>query len=96
MPNAILISRARFCYGPISLGYCSANLQVGILEPSRCPPEGGRYISQERARGLMRTWDTYFLPFLDFFSRAARLMSIGSNTVESPLSNPSRMSSRSL
>jgi hypothetical protein len=96
MPDAILISRADFSYVPISPGYCSANLQVGILKSSRCPPEGGRYISQERARGLMQIWDTYFLPFRDFFSRATRLISFGSNTVEGPLPRPSRMSSRSL
>jgi hypothetical protein len=26
--------------------FCSARLQAGILESSRCPPEGGRYINQ--------------------------------------------------
>ena len=24
---------------------CSARLQAGILEPSKCPPEGGRYMN---------------------------------------------------
>jgi hypothetical protein len=31
---------------PENLRFCSANLQVGILESSGCPPEGGRYINQ--------------------------------------------------
>ena len=29
--------------GPATSGYCSANLQVGILESIQCPPEGVRY-----------------------------------------------------
>src|SRR4029077_1929223 len=27
---------------------CSASLQVGILKLGKCPPEGGRYIDQDR------------------------------------------------
>jgi hypothetical protein len=38
---------------------------------------------------------TYFAFLADFFSRAARLIFCGSNTVEGPLSKPSRMSWRS-
>jgi hypothetical protein len=29
-------------------GSCSANLQVGIFKSRRCPPEGGRYICQNK------------------------------------------------
>jgi len=28
--------------------FCSARLQAGISESSRCPPEGGRYMNQSR------------------------------------------------
>jgi hypothetical protein len=28
--------------------FCSARLQAGTLESSKCPPEGGRYMSQNR------------------------------------------------
>jgi hypothetical protein len=28
--------------------FCSARLQAGILKSSRCPPEGGRYMKQNR------------------------------------------------
>jgi len=28
--------------------FCSARLQAGILKSSRCPPEGGRYMNQNR------------------------------------------------
>jgi hypothetical protein len=32
--------------------FCSGNLQVGILDPGRCPPEGGRYRNENR----VTTW----------------------------------------
>ena len=28
--------------------FCSARLQAGTLKSSRCPPEGGRYMKQNR------------------------------------------------
>src|SRR5229473_382396 len=43
------------CEISFSSSYCGANLQVGILEASRCPPEGGRYINQDR----ILTWTLY-------------------------------------
>src|SRR5271157_5958477 len=36
------------CDNPKSTRSCSARLQAGTLESSRCPPEGGRYIIQNR------------------------------------------------
>jgi len=30
--------------------FCSARLQAGTLESTRCPPEGGRYMNQNRVR----------------------------------------------
>src|SRR5580704_2665036 len=30
--------------------FCSARLQAGTLDSSRCPPEGGRYMNQNRVR----------------------------------------------
>jgi hypothetical protein len=34
------------CENSGSADFCSARLQAGILNSSRCPPEGGRYINQ--------------------------------------------------
>jgi hypothetical protein len=34
--------------------FCSARLQAGILESSRCPPEGGRYKNQTERFAIAR------------------------------------------
>src|SRR6266700_3738461 len=60
LPNLIEFQGLKsLCENSNSPCFCSARLQAGTLESSTCPPEGGRYMNQNRVltqtlRGFMR------------------------------------------